>query len=241
MRPRDEPEPAWAADAIAGGVRGADPGEIPRTVCLVAVRLLPVTCAGVSLCGDGMLVPLSASDQRAAYLMEIQATLGEGPCLHAARTGAPVIAADLAGRDADRWPVFAQQATAAGVRAVYALPLGDDSGCVGTLDLYRDSPGGLSARELHTAYLMAGVMTVALMALPADEENASRLADGPWLSELATEHDEVYQAVGMIMAQLGVGSDEALARLRGRAFARGTTVLDVAHDVVTHRERFEGH
>ncbi|MGW3724447.1 GAF and ANTAR domain-containing protein [Streptomyces sp. NPDC000851] len=240
MRPRDEPEPAWAADAIADGVRGDDPGEIPGRVCRVAVRLLPVTCAGVSLCSDGMPVPLSASDARAAYLMEVQATLGEGPCLHAARTGAPVIAADLEGRDADRWPVFAQQATAAGVRAVYALPLGDDSGCVGTLDLYRDSPGGLSTRELHTAYLMAGVMTVALMtALPTGEENGSRRADGPWLSELATEHDEVYQAVGMIMAQLGVGSDEALARLRGHAFVRGRTVLDVAHDVVTHRERFE--
>ncbi|WP_307783712.1 ANTAR domain-containing protein [Streptomyces spinoverrucosus] len=43
----------------------------------------------------------------------------------------------------------------------------------------------------------------------------------------------------MVMAQLGVGADEALARLRGHAFARGLTVLDLAHDVVAHRERFE--
>ncbi|MBX9396412.1 GAF and ANTAR domain-containing protein [Streptomyces sp. TRM72054] len=240
MRPRDEPERARAAEAIADGVRDAEPGEIPRRLCHVAVRLLPVARASVSLCHEGMPVPLSASDDRAAYLMEVQATLGEGPCLHAARTGTPVIASDLAGgRDADRWPVFAQEATALGVRAVYALPLGDDAGCLGTLDLYRDVPGMLSPRDLRTAYLVAGVMTVALMALPTGEENGGRSSDGLWLSDLATEHDEVYQAIGMVMAQLGVGSDEALARLRGHAFARGRTVLDVAHDVVAHRERFE--
>ncbi|WP_308122133.1 GAF and ANTAR domain-containing protein [Streptomyces sp. TRM70350] len=240
MRPRDEPEQARAADAIADGVRGAEPGEIPHRLCRVAVRLLPVARASVSLCNEGMPVPLSASDDRAAYLMEVQATLGEGPCLHAARTGAPVIASDLAGgRDADRWPVFAQQATELGVRAVYALPLGDDAGCLGTLDLYRDVPGMLSPRELRTAYLMAGVMTVALMALPTGEENGARPPDGVWLSELATGHDEVHQAIGMVMAQLGVSADAALARLRGHAFARGLTVLDVAHEVVAHRERFE--
>ncbi|GAA3300202.1 hypothetical protein GCM10020295_40320 [Streptomyces cinereospinus] len=172
MRPRDEPERAWAAEAIADGVRGAEPGDIPRRLCHVAVRLLPVARASVSLCNEGLPVPLSASDDRAAYLMEVQATLGEGPCLHAARTGAPVIAADLtAGRDAGRWPVFAQQATALGVRAVYVLPLGDAAGCLGTLDLYRDTPGALTPGELRTAYLMAGVMTVALMALPTGEEH----------------------------------------------------------------------
>ncbi|MFD5569916.1 GAF and ANTAR domain-containing protein [Streptomyces cadmiisoli] len=239
VRPWDEPDRAWAADAIAEGVRGAGPGEIPKRLCHVAVRLLPVSGASVSLCSGGMPVPLGAGDERAALLMEIQATLGDGPCLHAARTGAPVIAADLSGRDAHRWPVFAQQATAAGVRAVYALPLGDSGGCVGTLDLYRDTPGVLSTRELHTATLMAGVMTVALSALPTDDPAGSRTVDGFWLSELATEHDEVHQAIGMIMAQLGVAADEALARLRGHAFARGLTVLDVAHEVVAHRERFE--
>ncbi|MFB9467279.1 GAF and ANTAR domain-containing protein [Streptomyces cinereospinus] len=240
MRPRDEPERAWAAEAIADGVRGAEPGDIPRRLCHVAVRLLPVARASVSLCNEGLPVPLSASDDRAAYLMEVQATLGEGPCLHAARTGAPVIAADLtAGRDAGRWPVFAQQATALGVRAVYVLPLGDAAGCLGTLDLYRDTPGALTPGELRTAYLMAGVMTVALMALPTGEEHGGHPPETLWLSELATEHDEVHQAIGMVMAQLGVGADEALARLRGHAFARGLTVLDVAHDVVAHRERFE--
>ncbi|MEV5433708.1 GAF and ANTAR domain-containing protein [Streptomyces sp. NPDC052701] len=220
-------------------MRDAAPREVPGRLCEVAVELLPVTGASVSLRSDGMPVQLGASSERAAYVAQIQATLGDGPCQRALETGGPVLACDLtAGQDAHRWPVFAQQATAAGVRAVYALPLGSDSVCVGTLDLYRDTPGGLTGRQLRVAQLVAGVMTVALMAL-SQEEGHEPQAGEPWLSGLAADHDEVHQAIGMIMAQLGVSTDEALARLRGDAFARGRTVLDVARDVVAHRTRFD--
>jgi hypothetical protein len=231
-------ERARAADVIAEGVRGARPVEIPGRLCTVAVKLLPVIGASVSLRSDGMPVQLSASSDRAAHLSEVQATLGDGPCTYAAEIGAPVLASDLTeGRDVRRWPVFAQQATAAGVQAVYSVPLGNDAVCVGTLDLYRATPGELTPRDLRTAQLVAGVMTVALMALPRGEENGH--GEEPWLSGLATDHDEVYQAIGMIMVQLGVASDEALARLRAHAFAHNRTALEVAHDVVSHRKRFD--
>lgn len=245
MRPqdghRDERgrERTGAADAIADGVRGAGPGEIPARLCDVAVQLLPVTGASVSLHSDGMPVQLGASSAQAAYVTEIQATLGDGPCQSAAQSGTPVLARDLtAGRDVLRWPVFAQQATAAGVRAVYSMPLGNDTVCVGTLDLYRDTPGDLTDRDMRTARLVAGMMTVALMALPRAEDAGDQ--DGEqWLSGLAADHDQVYQAAGMIMAQLGIGTDEALARLRAHAFADGSTALDVARAVVEHRVRFD--
>ncbi|MFE6197074.1 GAF and ANTAR domain-containing protein [Streptomyces sp. NPDC057838] len=228
-----------AADVIARGVRGAEPGEVPGRLCAVAVELLPVTGASVSLRGEGMPVQLSASSEQAAHLAQIQATLGDGPCQSALAEGEPVLACDLtSGRDAGRWPVFAQQATAAGVRAVYAMPLGGDGMCLGTLDLYRDTPGGLTGRQLHVARLVAGVMTVALMALPRGDEPGTQDGEA-WLSGLASDHDVVYQAVGMIMAQLGVGADDALARLRGDAFAHGRTAVDVARDVIAHRRRFD--
>jgi GAF domain-containing protein len=228
-----------AADVIARGVRGAEPGEVPGRLCEVAVELLPVVGASVSLRSEGMPVQLSASSAHAAHLAHIQATLGDGPCQSALEEGAPVLACDLTtGRDAGRWPVFAQQATEAGVRAVYAVPLGSDAVCVGTLDLYRDIPGGLTERQLHVARLVAGVMTVALMALPREAEAEWR-DEEPWLSGLGADHEEVYQAVGMIMAQLGISADDALARLRADAFARGCTAVEAARDVIAHRRRFD--
>jgi hypothetical protein len=228
------------ADVIAEGVRGAELREIPGRLCTVAVKLLPVAGASVSLRSDGMPIQLSASDDQAAHLAEVQATLGDGPCMYAAEIGAPVLASDLTdGPDARRWPVFAHEATSLGVSAVYSVPLGNDAVCVGTLDLYRDSPGELTEREVRTALLVASVMTIALMALPRQAENGPPGGDEPWLSGLATDHDEVYQAIGMIMAQLGVDSDEALARLRARAFAQNRTALEVARDIVMHRKRFD--
>ncbi|MFE9020373.1 GAF and ANTAR domain-containing protein [Streptomyces sp. NPDC007808] len=233
-------EAAGAARAVGAGVRGAGPGEIPARLCHVAVELLPVTGASVSLHSDGMPVQLGASSPQAAYVTELQATLGDGPCQSAALSGAPVLARDLtAGGDVLRWPVFAQQATAVGVRAVYSMPLGNETVCVGTLDLYRDTPGDLTDRDLRTARLMAGMMTVALMALPRAEEAGGDPEDERWLSGLAADQDQLYQATGMMMAQLGIGTDEALARLRGHAFAHGRTALDVARDVVAHRLRFD--
>ncbi|MFJ8182710.1 GAF and ANTAR domain-containing protein [Streptomyces sp. NPDC096105] len=224
------------AGAIAAGLRGAGPAQVPGRLCAVAVDLLPVDGASVSLRGDSMPLQLAASGAGAARLAQVQATLGDGPCHHVLRTGAPVLVRDLADGDcADRWPVFVQQALGSGVRAVYALPLGSSAVCVGTLDLYRGSPGGLTARELRVALLVACVMTVALTDLPYD----ARDGDGGWLSGLAADHDRVHQAVGMIMAQLGVGADEALARLRGDAFAQGLTVLEAAVDVVARRRRFD--
>lgn len=229
-------ERSRVAEVIAREMRGAGPQDVPQRLCDAAMRLLPVDGAGVSLRGEGMPVPLGASGERAADVLEIEVTLGDGPGLEAAETGALVFAQDLASsRDACRWPVFAQQAAAAGVRSVYALPLGDAAMCVGTLDLYRDAPGELAADEVRTARAVADIVTAVLVALPQGEEDGA----GRWLSPLATDHGEVYQAVGMVMAQVGVAAPEALALLRGHAFAQDCSVLELAHEVVALRTRFD--
>ncbi|MFJ9543517.1 ANTAR domain-containing protein [Streptomyces sp. NPDC101225] len=218
-------------------MRDARPPELPDRLCAVAVRLLPVAGASVSLHSGGVPVRFGVSGERAARLADIQATLGEGPCLDAVRDGAPVLAPDLSGRDAHRWPVLALAATAAGARAMYAIPLGGGGTPLGTLDLHRTAPGRLTARNLRDARLVAGAVALAVAALPHEEDADGR--DGSWLSGLTAEHDRIHQAVGMTMAQLGTGAGEALARLRGRAFAQGRTVLELARDVVAHRERLD--
>ncbi|MEU1038122.1 ANTAR domain-containing protein [Streptomyces sp. NPDC005551] len=223
--------------AIADAVWDVPLEELPGRLCAAAVALLPVSGASMSLRSDGLPVRLGASDETAARVADVQGTLGEGPCLDAASAGAAVIARDLTGgADAGRWPVFAEQATGEGVQAVYSLPLGDNEVCVGTLDLYRDSPGEPTRRELNTGHLVAGVVTVALMSLPRGEWTAVR--EDSWLSRLTPDHDEIHQAIGMIMAQLGIGPDDALARLRGYAFAHSRTAGSAAREVLAHRKRF---
>ncbi|MFK0172388.1 ANTAR domain-containing protein [Streptomyces sp. NPDC090306] len=240
-------EHARVADLLAEETRGVPPDELPARLCAVAVDLLPVTGASVSLLyGSGLPVRLGASDPAAARLAELQATLGDGPGPRAGTTGAPVFASDL---DGSRWPVLARQAAEAGVRAVYSIPLGPDTACLGSLDLYGDTPGALDAGHMPTALLLAGALTAAVLALARGEYAAGgegpRQAGTPeekgaaWLDGLVADHDTVFQAVGMIMVQSGAGPDEALSRLRTHAVDRGSTAFDVAREVLAHRVRFD--
>jgi hypothetical protein len=54
-------------------------------------------------------------------------------------------------------------------------------------------------------------------------------------SRWAGDEQVVYQAVGMVVAQLRVSPFEALARLRAHAFAEGRTLDEVAMAVVERR------
>jgi ANTAR domain-containing protein len=57
----------------------------------------------------------------------------------------------------------------------------------------------------------------------------------PWLDHSSSHRAQVHQATGMVLHQLGISATEALARLRGYAFAQQRLLIDVARDVVSRR------
>ncbi|MFI9246931.1 GAF and ANTAR domain-containing protein [Streptomyces sp. NPDC053086] len=240
------------SETLAAAARGAEePRAVPGALCAACVRLLPVTAASVSISGGkGVRVTWCASDRVAARMAELQYTVGDGPCQSALDEGAPVLAADLTqGPAARRWPIFAHEAVGLGVRAVFSLPLGPGGAAVGTLDLYSDRVGGLADLDLRTALFVRDAVTFALM----DFQSADRAAHGgsgedtdadtedrvaSWVAASEADHTEVYQAVGMVMVQLDVDPEQALDRLRGRAYADGRTVSQLAREVLAHRLSF---
>ncbi|MEU6866170.1 GAF and ANTAR domain-containing protein [Streptomyces sp. NPDC046876] len=217
---------------------GVPSDRMPSRLCEAMLGLLPVKGLAVSMMGDGgYATTLCASDRTASRLVEIQFTLGEGPGVRAAEVFAPVLAPDLAGgADVRRWPLFAPQAVEAGARAVYSVPLGNSTVVVGTLDLYRDAPGMLNASDLRVAMLAADAITLLLATFDHTPTPGEGVA--AWLYEVENYRAEVYQAAGMIMVQLGLGADEALALLRARAFREGRTATAVARDVISHSTDF---
>ncbi|MET7655121.1 MULTISPECIES: GAF and ANTAR domain-containing protein [unclassified Streptomyces] len=227
-------ERARIAHRLIAGVRGLPPQEVPDALCRACVGLLPMVVGlSVSVLGDSSDtgVVLCASDGVAAQLAELQYTLGEGPCREAARLRAPVFATDLArAPDTRRWPLFSVQAVRAGARAAYSAPLAGAGSALGTLDLYRDTPGSLRGDHVRTALLVADAVTLAVIAL----DHASPAPEGvvTWLSGAESDREEVHQATGMIMMQLGVSAEEALLRLRARAFAQGRTSTGVARAII---------
>ncbi|OQR62023.1 hypothetical protein B6E66_21680 [Streptomyces maremycinicus] len=222
------------ARELTTAIAGMPPVEMPAALCRACVALLPeVSGLSVSLAapGAGTSVVLFASDEVASLLAEVQFTLGEGPCTEALRLRAPVLASDLTkGPDARRWPLFSVQAAKAGVEAAFSVPLPGAADPLGTLDLYRETSGGLSRGQLRTALLVADALTLALSALGHASADSSDVVT--WLQGAESDREEIHQATGMIMVQLGVSAEEALLRLRARAFTQERTSADVARAII---------
>ena len=232
-----------AASANGDGDVAVDAQRVPEVLVRACVGLLPVTGASVSLSGGGVMrATWYASDDTAGRLAEAQYSLGDGPCQSALELSAPVLAPDLTrGGDARRWPVFAHQAVGLGARAMFSLPLGVGGLVIGTLDLYRDTAGFLSERDLRIALLMRDAVTFAVLNLQAAYDTAERSggdAVASWVEASQVDHTEVHQAVGMVMVQLDVDPQQALDHMRARAFTQGRSVSQVAHDVVVRTLRF---
>jgi hypothetical protein len=103
------------------------------------------------------------------------------------------------------------------------------------LDLYRDSAGELSDEQLSGVLLAADAAALSLLYMDTDE--LSLVTDDT--NPRTGFHLEVHQATGMVQVQLNVSTEEALLRLRARAFADGRPLRDVAADVVARRLRFD--
>lgn len=199
-----------------------------RAVCAVCVRAVAgVDGAALTLRSASRAQEmLGASDRWAVGLEEIQYTLGEGPAVEAFTTGGPVLVADVQA-DHGRWPAFAEAGTAAGAAAVFAFPLQVGGIRLGTLDLYRRRPGGLSADAVADAVVLADLVTLALLhhTEQAGEDELRRVIS----------YQDVNMATGMPATQLRIGLEDAFARLRAHSFATGRSVLEVAGDVLARR------
>ena len=126
------------------------------------VDVLPISGAGVTLI-EPPSAPryVAATDPSALAFEELQTELGEGPCLEAYWTRVPVFVGDL--NDEGRYPEFRSRAVAIGLRAVFTFPLCHGASCLGALDLYRNSPGDLSAAESESAQTLADVTAAYLV------------------------------------------------------------------------------
>ncbi|MEU4427517.1 ATP-binding protein [Actinoplanes sp. NPDC024001] len=129
-------------------------------LCRAAPALLP-DVAGLGLsAGDDVLPQVRfSSDPASARMEELQYTLGEGPCRDVSASRASVMAADLDDESwARRWPRFTPGVRAAGVRALYALPL--HAGGVhhhGAVDLYRSLRGSWNSTGQAASVFAAAV------------------------------------------------------------------------------------
>lgn len=171
------------------------------------VDVLPVNGAGVTLISpETSPVYLAASDAASLRFEALQRTLGDGPCLHAYRTGEPVCVADV--RDETRFGDFLPSAARLGLGAVFAFPLrhGDDP--LGALDLYCEQPTELSPSTMHAARTLADVAAAYILNARARADlvaDADRARAQIWRDELTglANRSQLLEDLGRAVRQFG--------------------------------------
>ncbi|UDY34964.1 ANTAR domain-containing protein [Dermatobacter hominis] len=218
----------WVRIASAFAVHAANSDG---ALCAVCADLIEVSGAGITIL-DGLAAgPVCSSDARMRVLEDLQFTLGEGPARDAHVGGTAVRAPRLDDGAAERWPVFVQMAEELGVAAVFAFPLHLGAARVGVLSLYHHEDGSLTAAQDADVDALVEVLTATILAMVRGDSLAAAL-DGA-----VGGRSEIHQATGMVAAQLGVGPDEAIARIRAHAYATDETVDAVAAMIVMRHLR----
>jgi hypothetical protein len=175
-------------------------------------------------------ITLAATDEVAARLGDLEDVAGEGPATEAFSAGEDVEVA-LGEVPAERWPGFTRAAVAAvGPVMIRALPMLPDGHRFGVITTYVVDGRELAQDQLTTRFLANAVGAALLQDAP--ERLSGRRRDS-WLSR-----SHIHQATGMVIAQLGLPPEDALAMLRAHAYAHDQPLTDVAEQIVSRRLHF---
>ena len=201
-----------------------------HALCVASATAIGVAGAGVILMSGGRaLGNVCVSNSMTAVVEEVQYTLGEGPCVDAFHTKAPVLAPDLVHSDGNRWPAFRVGAETAGVRAVFGFPLLIETVCFGALNLYHDHPGPLSEEQFANALALAHVASRTVLGW----QSVAGPGSLAWQLEHVPVHRAVvHQASGMVSVQAAVSIPDAVVMLRAYAFAEDRPISEVATAIV---------
>jgi len=183
---------------------------------------------GITLRRGRQTETVACSDELAGRVNGLQYKLGEGPCLTALAGGAPAYSADLAAEE--RWPQFAPEAVAAGVRSALCLPLVAQDQVIGALSLYARGHAAFGATETAMAEKFA---ENAAGALALGQRLVSYAALTGQLRESLGSRAVIDQAVGVLMAQEHRTQRQAFDTLRTASQNRNIKLRELAQEVVS--------
>jgi GAF domain-containing protein len=194
------------------------------------VRLLPVSGASVSTFGPLLgAETLSATDERAVRVDELQFDLGQGPCWDALTTRRPVIEPDLSRTTS--WPQFSRALDRQNIRSLFAFPLTFGPLDLGAIDLYSLDPVQLSQQQQEQTVALSAVVSRIVLRHAVDQSAVTERV-APFSRRV------IHQATGMVLAQLDITAEDAYLLIQARAFADGRPMQDVAQDIVKRQLRF---
>ncbi|MGX6607214.1 GAF and ANTAR domain-containing protein [Micromonosporaceae bacterium Da 78-11] len=173
---------------------------------------------------------MAASQEDAKWLELFQLQSHEGPCLEAFRSGHPVINVDLPAA-AERWPLFAPRAVAAGFRSVHAFPLRVRHEVIGALNVFGTMVcADFDDADVPIVQALADVAAIALL------QQRALLREQTLTDQLQRALDSrviIEQAKGVVIRAYGVSPDKAFAMIRAYSRRHNKRIADLADTIVT--------
>jgi GAF domain-containing protein len=175
---------------------------------------------------DRPTTPVS-SGALAIQLDKAQFANGDGPCLHAARTGEVTEISDT--RRESRWPGYTRRAVEYGNLSSLSLPLPIDGTTSAALNTYAPTAHAFDAGSRTLALRFAPYATVAIANMHA-YQHAREMADN--LQTALETRAVIDQAKGILMERFKLTPDQAFHMLAQASMRSNVKLRDVAERVV---------
>ncbi|MDX8034044.1 GAF and ANTAR domain-containing protein [Lentzea sp. BCCO 10_0856] len=192
------------------------------------VELLAVDAAAILLADDqGALKLVATSSELVRPMEHLLLQSEDSPAAECFRSGQPVLCPELHA-EPQRWPRFSAAATKLGFGAFDALPMRLREDVIGSLNLFRTSPGPLPEGSGALAQSFANVATISLLQVRSARHN-QMLAEQ--LQVALASRVEIEQAKGVLTERLQIGVEDAFSLMRNYARNSGQLLSDVAQQV----------
>jgi transcriptional regulator with GAF, ATPase, and Fis domain len=189
-----------------------------ETIVNLAVESLDACdFAGIFLVEKGEISSPASSNDIPRRVDEIQAELGEGPCVDAIKEREVFRTGELTNET--RWPKFSDRAhEETGIRSILSIRLFVEEDTMGALNLYSTAPEAFDDGDVALASVFAAHASVAMAAAHREET----------LEQKAQSRDLIGRAKGILMAQSGVTEEQAFDMLRRASQRMNVKVRDIA-------------
>ena len=215
--------------ALAGVVLGGRGlAEVLTEITGIARTAMPGTeASSITLIRGETAFTAAFDGQMAIDADELQYQRGYGPCVDAGRAGQVFLVEDI-GQE-QRWPDYARQVAAQGVRSSLSVPLPFQGVTIGALNNYAAAPGSFGATDLAVGQEVAAWVALAVGNADMIARSVEELAG---MRAAMASRAVIDQAKGILMERRKVTEDQAFTELSRASQNTNIRLRDVADELV---------
>jgi len=199
---------------------------LQRVVDLARGGIGECDLASVTYLKDGQAETIVSTDLLAEEIDQAQYDFDAGPCLEAIRRQELVSVPSMT--EPGEWTEFRNAAMAGGVRSSFSLPLATGEVQLGALNLYGRKDHAFNSVPPDAALLFAEQAATAVWASRTLERTRDVVAH---LETALSTREQIGIAVGIVMANEKMSSEEAFAKLVQVSQHRNVKLREIAMEV----------